>query len=183
MNTFFDLLKTRRSIRKYLPQAVEPEKIKQITTAALMSPASKRSNPWEFIVVQDKNTLLQLSECRSHGSKLLANAPLGIVVIADTNKSDVWIEDASIAALNIQLQAHDLGLGSCWVQVYNREKEDGCSAEEYIRELLNIPGHYAVLNVVSIGYSDEDRKPYDEEKLAYDKIHEEKYAPASSKGN
>ena len=179
MNTFFDLLKTRRSIRKYLPKTVEPEKIKQITTAALMSPASKRSNPWEFIVVQDKNTLQQLSECRPHGSKPLADAPLGIVVIADTNKSDVWIEDASIAALNIQLQAHDLGLGSCWLQVYNREKEEGLTAEEYIRQILNIPAHYAVLNIVSIGYSDETRKPYDEEKLPYDKVYEEKYIPKS----
>jgi nitroreductase len=87
----------------------------------------------------------------------------------------VWIEDASIAALVIQLQSHDLGLGSCWVQVYNREKEDGLTAEEYIRRLLDVPAHYAVLNVVSIGYSDEERKPYDEEKLAYEKIHEEKF--------
>lgn len=175
MNSFFELLKTRRSIRKYLPQAVESEKIKQITTAALMSPASKRSNPWEFIVVQDKEMLKKLAECRPHGTKMLENTPLGIIVIADTTKSDVWIEDASIAALIIQLQAQDLGLGSCWVQVYNREKEEGLSSEEYIRQLLNIPSHYAVLNIVSIGYSDEDRKPYDEEKLPYEKIHEEKF--------
>jgi nitroreductase len=175
MENFFKLLKTRRSIRKYLPKAVETEKIKRITTAALMSPASKRSNPWEFIVVQDKEILGKMAYCRAHGSKLLENAPLGIVVIADTTKSDVWIEDASIAALVIQLQAHDLGLGSCWVQVRNREKEDGVMAEDYIRQLLDIPAHYAVLNVVSIGYSDEERKPYDEEKLAYEKIHEEKF--------
>jgi len=175
MNNFFELVKTRRSIRKYLPKAVEPEKIKQIITAALMSPASKRSNPWEFIVVQDKEMLQKLSECRPHGTKMLENAPLGIVVIADTTKSDVWIEDTAIAALMIQLQAQDLALGSCWVQVYNRQKEEGLSAEEYIRRLLNIPTHYAVLNVVSIGYPDEDRKPYEEEKLAYEKVHEEKF--------
>ncbi len=175
MTNFFDLLKTRRSIRKYLPKAVEPEKIKKISTAALMSPASKRSNPWEFIIVEDKDTMRKLSECRANGSKLLENAPLGIVVIADTTKSDVWIEDASISALILQLQAHDLGLGSCWVQIYNREKDDTITAEEYVRQLLDIPAHYAVLNVVSIGYPDEDRKPYDEEKLAYDKIHTEKF--------
>jgi len=174
-SNFFELLKSRRSIRKYLPKAVEAEKIKKITTAVLMSPASKRANPWEFIVVQDRETLGKMAQCRPHGSKLLENAPLGIVVIADTTKSDVWIEDASIAALVIQLQAQDLGLGSCWVQVRAREKEEGVSAEDYIRQLLDIPTHYAVLNVVSIGYPDEDRKPYDEEKLAYAKIHTEKY--------
>ena len=140
-----------------------------------MSPASKSRNPWEFIVVQDKEMLQKLAECRPHGSKLLENAPLGIVVIADTEKSDVWIEDASIAALIIQLQAHDLGLGSCWVQVRSREKEDGVSAENYIRHLLDIPPNYAVLNIVSIGYAEEQRKPYDEEKLAYEKIHNEKF--------
>ncbi|NDV46962.1 NAD(P)H nitroreductase [Paludibacter sp. 221] len=175
MNSFFELVKTRRSIRKYQDKPVEPEKIKQITTAALMSPASKRSNPWEFVVVQDKDTMQKLSECRPNGSKLLENAPLGIVVVADTTKSDVWFEDASIASIIIQLQAQELGLGSCWVQVYNREKEEGQTASDYICTLLNIPMHYAVLNVVSIGYPDEERKPYDEEKLSYDKIHEEKF--------
>lgn len=175
MDSFFELLKTRRSIRKYLPKQVEQEKIDKITTAALMSPASKRSNPWEFVVVKDAETMQKLSECRPHGSTLLAKSPLGIVVIADTTKSDVWVEDASIAAIIIQLQAQELGLGSCWVQVRNREKEEGITAEEYIRELLNIPSHYAVLNIVSIGYPDEDRKPFDLEKLAYEKVHEEKY--------
>ncbi len=62
MNSFFELLKTRRSIRKYLPKAVEQDKIDLITKAALMSPASKRSNSWEFIVVQDKTTLQKLAE-------------------------------------------------------------------------------------------------------------------------
>lgn len=175
MTRFFDLVKNRRSIRKYQPRAVEAEKIECITRAALMSPASKRSNPWEFIVVQDHDMLRRLSECRPNGSKLVEGTPLGIVVIADTIKSDVWIEDASIAALMIQLQAQDLGLGSCWVQVYNREKEEGLTAEEYIRQLLGIPAHYAVLNIVSIGYPDEERKPYDEAKLPYEKIHRESF--------
>lgn len=175
MNSFFELVKTRRSIRKYLDKPIEQDKIKKITTAALMSPASKRSNPWEFIVIEDKETLRKLSECRPHGSAILQGAPLGIVVIADTTKSDVWLEDVSIAALIIQLQAHELELGSCWVQVYNREKEPNLLAEEYIKELLNIPSHYGVLNIISIGYSDEERKPYDLEKLAYEKIHNEKF--------
>ncbi len=173
MDNFAELVKHRRSIRKYLPKAVEPEKIERITRTALMSPASKRSNPWEFIVVQDRDMLRRLAECRPFGSKLVEGTPLGIVVTADTTKSDVWMEDASIAALMLQLQAQDLGLGSCWVQVHGREKEDGLTAEEYVRGLLGIPPHYAVLNIVSIGYPDEERKPYDEAKLPYDKIHQE----------
>lgn len=175
MNSFTDLLKTRRSIRKYLPNKIEPEKIKQITLAALMSPASKRSNPWEFIVVQNTEMLEKLSECRPYGSQLLANAPLAIIVIADTTKSDVWVEDASISAIIIQLEAHSLGLGSCWVQVRNRKKDDNTETQEFVRTLLEIPENYCVLNIISIGYPNEDKKPFDEEKIAFDKIHEEKF--------
>jgi nitroreductase len=175
MKSFFELLRTRRSIRKYLPQAVEQDKIRKITNAALMSPASKRSNPWEFIVIEDKETLLKLANCRPHGSQLLAGSPLGIIVIADTTKSDVWLEDASIASIVMQLQALDLGLGSCWVQVYGRQKDEETSTEDYIRQLLDIPSNYAVLNIISIGYPDEDRKPYDEDKLPIEKIHTEKF--------
>jgi len=175
MISFFDLLKTRRSIRKYLPQAVEAEKISKITNAVLMSPASKRSNPWEFIVVQNSETLRKLSDSRAHGSQFLADSPLGIVIIADTTKSDIWIEDASIAAIIMQLQAQDLGLGSCWIQIYGREKDEITTSEEYIRTLLNIPSHFAVLNIISIGYPNEERKPYEEEKLPVEKIHTEKF--------
>jgi Nitroreductase len=175
MTSFFELLKTRRSIRKYLPKAVEPEKIKQITNAVLMSPASKRSNPWEFIVIENSDTLKKLANSRPHGSQLLANSPLGIVVVADTTKSDVWMEDASIASIIIQLQAQDLGLGSCWVQVYGRQLDENTSTESYIRDLLAIPSHFAVLSIISIGYPDEERKPYDENKLPIHKIHDETF--------
>lgn len=175
MNSFYELLQSRRSIRKYLTKQIEPEKIEKITNAALMSPASKRSNPWEFIVVQNTDTLKKLADSRPHGSQLLANSPLGIIVIADTTKSDIWIEDASIAAIIIQLQAQSLGLGSCWVQVYKREKDENTTTENYIRELLNIPSHYAILNIVSIGYPDENRMPFDDTKLAKEKIHTEAF--------
>jgi len=175
MNSFFDLLKTRHSIRKYLSKAVEPEKIAQITNAALMSPASKRSNPWEFIVVQDKEMLQKLSDCRPHESQFLAKSPLGIVVIADATKSDIWIEDASITAIIMQLQAQDLGLGSCWIQVYHREKDKHITSESYVRQLLGIPENFAVLCIISIGYPDEEKKAHEIHKLAVDKIHSDKF--------
>ena len=140
-----------------------------------MSPAGKRLNPWEFIVVQDRVTLQKLSEARPAGSQLLAHSPLGIVVIADKERSDTWQEDASIAAHNIQLTATDLGLGACWVQILRRERDEQETAETYVKRLLNIPERYAVLCIVSIGYKNEERKPYDLEKLDYTKIHQEQY--------
>jgi nitroreductase len=175
MNSLFELLKNRRSIRKYLPKSVEQNKIDLITKSALMSPSSKRSNPWEFIVIQETETLQKLAECRPHGSQFLAESPLGIIVTADTTKTDVWMEDASIAAIIMQLQAQDLDLGSCWIQVYGRNKDDGTTTECYIRDLLNIPDHFAVLCIISIGYPNEERKPYDENKLIIEKIHTEKF--------
>lgn len=172
---FQKLLQTRRSIRKFQSQEVEQEKVDQILQAALMSPASKRTNPWEFIIVKNSETLQKLAESRPHGSQLLAGAPMAIVVIADTNKSDVWVEDCSIASIIIQLQAHELGLGSCWVQVRGRNKDENLTTENVIRDLLEIPSHYSVENVIAIGYPNEEKKPFDSEKLAFNKIHTEKF--------
>ena len=171
MTSFHDLVKNRRSIRKYEDRAVEQEKIDSILRSALMSPASKRTNGWEFIVVDERELLQKMSTCRELGSKFVADAPMAIVVCASPEKSDVWFEDASIAALIIQLAAQDLDLGSCWVQVYNRMHTETETAGEYIRGLLNIPDNLEVLNIVTLGYKNEERKPYDEEKLSYDKLH------------
>lgn len=175
MTSFHELVKNRRSIRKYADKSVEQEKIDAILKVALMSPASKRTNGWEFIVVDDKELLVQLSQCREMGSKFVANAPLAIVVAASPEKSDVWFEDASIASAFIQLAAADLDLGSCWVQVYNRDYSEKESSGQYIKRLLNIPDNLEVLNIVALGYKDEKRKPYDEEKLSYNKIHKNKF--------
>ena len=173
--TFHDLVKNRRSIRKYAEKPVEKGKIDAILQTALMSPASKRANGWEFIVVTDHEKLEKLSACREFGSSFVKSAPVAIVVAYDAEKSDVWYEDASIAAIIMQLQAADLGLGSCWVQVHNRQYNDETTAEAYVRGVLEIPEKFRVLNMVAIGYSDQERKPYDEEKLSYDKIHWNKF--------
>lgn len=178
MTDFFDLVQQRRSIRKFTEQPVEPEKVEKIMQAALMAPSGKRINPWKFILVTDKEMLLKLSDIRPHGSQLIAGAPLAVVVMADTTLTDVWIEDASIAASYIQLEAENLGLGSCWVQVRNRENADGRSADAHLHELLNIPEKYAVLNIVAIGHKTENKFPHDTAALQYDKISNEQYTMA-----
>lgn len=175
MQDFLTLLQHRRSIRKYQDRLVEPEKIDLILKAALMSPAGKRLNPWEFVVVQDRSVLKQMSACRTYGSQLLEGSPLGIVICADKESSDTWQFDSAITAMNMMLEASDLGLGSCWVQIYNRTSEDNVSAEEMVRRLLDIPEKMAVVCVISVGYINEERKPYDFDKLQYQKIHHETY--------
>jgi nitroreductase len=168
----YQLLQKRRSYRKFTEQAVEQEKIDQLLHNALMSPSGKSINPWEFIVVTDKETQVKLAGCKPFGSAFVAEAPLSIVIIADTTKSDVWVEDCSIVAFNLQLTAEDLGLGSCWSQVRQRmSPTEGVSTDQYVKELLNIPEQYAVECIISIGYKGMERKPFNEDKLQFEKIH------------
>jgi len=170
-----DLLMTRRSIRKYKSIEIEDEKIDLILKAALLSPSSRGICPWEFIVITDKTELNELSRCKQGGSDFLKDSSLGIVVLADADKSDVWIEDTSIASIIIQLEAQDLGLGSCWIQIRDRMHDENTTAEDYIRKLLLIPHNMRVESIISIGYPDENKSGHNEDELKYEKVHISKY--------
>lgn len=170
-----DILKSRRSIRKFQNKEVEKEKIDVILKSALLSPSSRAIKPWQFIAVTDEELLQQLSLCREPAPRYLAEAPLAIVVIADKDASDVWIEDASIASTFIQLTAQDLKLGSCWIQVRERSHTQQETAEEYIRKVLEIPEQYSVECMIAIGYPAEGKKPYEENMLLYQKLHFNKF--------
>ncbi len=171
----YELLKTRRSIRKFQEKEVEQEKIDLILRSALMAPSSRSIRPWEFIAVTDTTLLQQLSECRKPSPVFLANAPLAIVVLGDKEVSDVWIEDTSIAATFMQLMAHEMGLGSCWIQVRERFHTEEETAETYIKELLEVPEEYAIECIIAIGYPDEEKAPCDEEKLLFNKLHFDRF--------
>ncbi len=182
MNSFRELALQRRSIRKYQDKPVEREKIEQIMEIALASPSGKRINPWEFVIVEDREILQQMSACRTYGSQMLGGAPLGIVICLDTAKADTWQCDGAIAALDILLAVEDLGLGGCWMQVYGRkapipgeEVDSEEPAENMIKRLTGIPEHLTVLCVISIGYKGEEKKPINPEKLQYEKVHWGKY--------
>ena len=139
MENFSELIQKRRSMRKFTDETLTQDEVVTLLKAALMSPTSKRSNAWQFIVVDDKETLKTLSHCKEHGASFLADAPLAIVVTADPLASDVWIEDASIASIMIQLQAEDMGLGSCWIQVRERFTASVMASDEFVHGILNIP--------------------------------------------
>jgi nitroreductase len=175
MEQFSELIKNRRSIRKFTSEELTQEEVVNLLKAALMSPSSKRTNPWQFIVVDDKETLDKLAHCKEHSANFIADAALAIVVAADPMASDVWIEDASIASIMIQLQAEDLGLGSCWVQIRERFAATGMSSDEYVRGILDIPLQLQVLSVIAIGHKGMERKPFSEDHLQWEKIHINKY--------
>ena len=166
-----DLLRQRRSIRQYLAKQIDEEKIKILEEALLRSPSSRNFNPWEFIFVQDGDLIEKLSRCKQHGSAFLKNAPLAIVVIGDSTKSDVWIEDCSIASILVQLTAQSLSLGSCWVQIRLRDHNESKTSERYIQEIFKIPEHLRVESVIGIGYPAEKRDGLAFEKLEHDRIH------------
>ena len=145
MESFATLIQNRRSTRKFTEQLLSPEQVELILKAALMAPASKRSNPWQFVVVEDKEMLKKLAGCKKNGSAFLEGCALAVVVLANVMESDVWIEDASVASIYMQLQAEDLGLGSCWCQIRNRVTEDEADSNNYVRSLLDIPYQLDVL--------------------------------------
>ncbi|TCT14381.1 nitroreductase [Natranaerovirga pectinivora] len=170
-----ELLCNRRSIRKFKDKKIEQDKVQKLIQAALLSPSSRSICPWEFIIIDDKNTLVALSKAKAHGSKFLDNTPMAIVIVADESICDVWIEDASIASIIIQLQAEKLDLGSCWVQIRNRQDAKGASSEHIVKELLDIPVNYRVESIIGIGYKDEEKESYNIDELQYNKVHLNKF--------
>jgi len=172
---FIDLIAKRRSIRQFTADKVEPEKIELLREAALRAPSSRGVNPWEFVFVTDRNLLQKLAGAKPHGATFLKDAQLGIVVCADPEKSDVWVEDASIATILIQLAATSLGLGSCWIQIRNRMHDEAQSSEAYIAELLNIPSNLKIGSMIAIGHPAENKPPHPKENLQNEKVHLDQY--------
>lgn len=171
MENLHQLFLERHSIRRYTDREVSGDDVRTILEAALLAPTSKSARPWQFVVVEDKAMLERLSAFKPHGTLPVKNCAFAVVVCTDPERSDVFIEDASIAAIFMHLQAADLGIGSCWIQVRNRETADGEQSQDYIRDLLGIPGNMQVECVVTFGYSAETRRPVDPEKLLWEKVH------------
>ena len=171
-----ELLRQRRSIRKFKPQGVEAEKIDQLCEALLRSPTSRNRQPWEFVVVDNPDLLQQLKDAKTHGTSFFASAPLAIVVAADPQQSDVWVEDCSVAAIVAQLAAEQLGLKSCWAQLRLRPHDEKQSASDYVRKLVGLPEGMEVPMVIAIGYPDEEKVVTPGESLSTAKLHRNRYA-------
>ena len=171
MENFKDLVQRRRSVRKFTDEEIKGEDLQTILRAALMSPTGKSVRGWHFIVIDDKSLLEKISLCRSMGSQFLAGAAVAIVVLGDREASDVWCEDASLAALTMQYQAADLGLGSCWCQIRNRFMANGESSDNVLCFLLRYPENLTAECVIGIGHPAVERKPQDEDNLKWENVH------------
>lgn len=172
---FIDLLRVRRSIRRFQDLPVEKEKRDLLLEAMLRAPSSRSLNPWEFVVVTEKETLVQLSQAKPHGASFLKNAPLAIVVCADPAMCDVWVEDCSIASILLHLAAADLGLGSCWIQIRLREHNARQTAQEYVAGILGLKEGMVVESIIAIGYPAEQLPGHPRLTLQDAKVSFEKY--------
>ncbi len=171
MNSFKELARVRRSHRAFTDEPVSEEDIKTILTAALMSPTGKGLRKWRFAVTDNKEKIQALSGIRTAGSRFLAGAPVVIAVMGVPAEQELWVEDGSIAAVTMQYQAEDLGLGSCWCHVRGRESVvAGVSAEEKVKEILGIPDECSVLCLIAVGHPADERKPQDEDSLKWDQV-------------
>lgn len=144
---FKKVIETRRSIRKYKGTPVPRDKIMAILEAARIAPSASHRQPWHFIVVEDSETIKKLAK-----QDWAATAPAMIVGLADQEASPNWcINDMGIAMEHMVLAATDLGMGTCWMGQSNRE--------ELVRELLDIPGKFKVVALMTLGESDETPLP------------------------
>ncbi len=146
-----EFLKTRRSIRCFKKEKVPMEIIEKILDVARYAPSAHNSQPWRFIVIDDRDILDKLSRIHG-GGKPLKNAPQAIVVACDERASpDSYLLDCANATIYIQLAAHALGLGTVWIQTM-RNIDD-------IRKILDMPKHIVPASILAIGYPDEEPKP------------------------
>ena len=165
-----DLMLKRRSTRKFNNEKVTKDELDKILQAALLAPTSMNRKPCNFMVVERKETLNELSQAKNHGADLIRGADKAIVVVADTMVADTWCEDSSIALTYMHLMATELELGSCWVQVHLRDK-DGKDSEGIVRDILKIDNHYRIVGILALGHSDDIPKPHALKDIDKNKIH------------
>ena len=172
---FKDLVQQRRSHRKFTAEEIDGEDVKMILRAGLMSPTSKGQRAWQFVVVDNKADLEKLSDAKDLGGAFIKDAAMAIVVLGDRMQNDCWVEDGSIAAITMQYQAEELGIGSCWVQMRGRGLSDGTTADMVIQGVLGIPENLSCLCVLALGRKADERKPQNEDKLKWENVHVDKY--------
>ena len=175
MTEFKDLVQLRRSHRKFTAEEIDAEDVKLILRAGLMAPTSKSQRAWQFVVVDNKTDLEKLADAKDMGGQFLKDAPLAIVVLGDPVQNDCWVEDGSIAAISMQYQAEELGLGTCWIQMRGRGLTDGTSADTVIRGILNIPENLNCLCILAVGHWTDERKPQAEDRLKWENVHLNKF--------
>jgi nitroreductase len=141
-----EVIRDRRSIRRYDRRDVPEEKLMQVLEAGRWAPSAHNSQPRKFVVVRDEETRKQLARIAAYGG-FLADAPVAIAVVIDPSSSNHPVEDGAAATQNMLLAAHAVGLGSCWIGAY------GSGYEAKARQILGVPDDKRLLSLISLGYA------------------------------
>ncbi|MDH6457718.1 nitroreductase [Fusobacterium sp. PH5-7] len=164
---------SRRTIRKFKEKEVEKEVVMELMKTALVSPSGRNRKPYEFVVIDDKEIIKKLSVAKESGATFAADAPLMIVILGHENPT--WDDDCAIASTIIQLKAHDLGLGSCWIQTKEKVDSEGNATDENIKKILGAPSELKVHNMMALGYPDEEKPAYTDADVDMAKLHFNKF--------
>lgn len=172
MDAVEENIRNRRSIRKYSDKEIPDEYVDKLLRAAMQAAGSRMgAEPWEFIVVKDKETIGKLSELDSN-TKPLKTATLAIVSIANMERvhyERVWQQDMAAASENLLLEASNLGLGAVWLGIAPVEER-----MNKIREIFNLESEsLRPFNIISLGYPAEGFEnkfvdKYDETRVHYE---------------
>lgn len=160
-----EALKGRRSIRLYKDKPVPRKTIEEIVDTARLAPSANNFQPWEFIVVTDRDMKAKIADLTDYG-KFIAQSGACIVVFSKNVKR--YLEDGSAATENILIAAHALGLGACWVAGSNK------AYAEPLREVLGVPLGYKLVALVAVGYPAEKPAPHGKRSLS-EVLHWEKF--------
>jgi nitroreductase len=146
-----EAIKGRRSIRKYSPREIEEEKLSLVLEAARLSPSAINAQNWHFIVVRDNDKLQKLMDA-ANGQPHVGQAPAAIIACATSGRvmncgQSTDTVDVSIAMSYMILEAHELGLGTCWLGNFSADK---------VKKVLDIPEEISVIAMTPIGYPAEE---------------------------
>jgi len=155
--TAIDVIHQRTSIRSFRDRKVSREQLETIVRAGMAAPTAMNRQPWQFIIIEDKEVLKALGKDIAT-SKMVPDAAAAIIVCGDLQKAaegwlqQYWIQDCSAASQNILLAITDLGLGGVWTSVYPAENRIAI-----VSKVLNLPEHLIPLNIIPVGYPMENK--------------------------
>jgi nitroreductase len=151
-----ECIKTRRSVRSFIPDAVTETEMEELLKCAMQAPSAGNGQSWKFVVITDRKVLDKIPEFQTYAG-FVSKAPAGILVCGDTSISaDMWMQDASIASQTILLAAHAMGLGGCWLAV-----QPFPAFIQGFRDLQKLPDNIHPLSFLAIGHPSASQKPVD----------------------
>ena len=165
MNEALKIIKERRCVRKFTDKEIDKDILKEIVDAARLAPSARNEQPWEFVVITQKDILKKLAEAKVYGYFIQDAAACIVVFCKDTK---YFLEDGCNASENILLAAKSFGIGGCWVAGHGKDYE------ESVKQVCGVPEGYHLISILPLGYPAEHPEPHDKRELE-EVLHWEKF--------